>query len=91
MAVIHTAYTTMKMLGPKAIATIKADQPNALACENASLSHAGHFSDKAAQERAAKATKTKDGSTPTKPLASKPPIDNTLRARPASIRGQTIR
>jgi hypothetical protein len=47
MVVIHTAYATMKMPGPKGVITIKADQRGTLACENASLSHVGHFGDKA--------------------------------------------
>jgi hypothetical protein len=47
MAVIHTTYATIKMPGPKGIITIKADQRDALACENASLSHTDHFSEKA--------------------------------------------
>jgi hypothetical protein len=34
MEVIHTAYTMMKMLGPKGMVTIKADPHDALACEN---------------------------------------------------------
>jgi hypothetical protein len=50
MAVIHTAYDTMKIPGPKGVITIKADQQDMLACENASLSHVGRFGDKAAQE-----------------------------------------
>jgi hypothetical protein len=40
MAVIHTAYATMKMPSPKGMITIKADQREALACENATLTHA---------------------------------------------------
>jgi hypothetical protein len=50
MTVIHTAYATMKMLGPKGVITIKANQRGALTCENASLSHAGRFGDKTTQE-----------------------------------------
>jgi hypothetical protein len=50
MAVIHIAYATIKMTGQKGIITIKADQRDALACENASLSHIGCFGEKAAQE-----------------------------------------
>jgi hypothetical protein len=49
MAVIHTAYAIMKKPRPKGIITIKADQRDALACEDASLSHAVCFSDKATQ------------------------------------------
>jgi hypothetical protein len=37
MVVIHTTYATMKMLGPKGVITIKANQRDALACENATL------------------------------------------------------
>jgi hypothetical protein len=77
MAVIHTACVTMKMPGPKGIITIKVDQREALACNNTSLSYTGHFGNKTAQEQAAK---TKGGSTPSKPSASKPPTGNTPRA-----------
>jgi hypothetical protein len=41
MAVIHTAYATLKMTDPKGVITIKVDQHDALACENATLMHAG--------------------------------------------------
>jgi hypothetical protein len=43
MAVIHIAYATMKMPGPKGIITIKADLLDALAYENTRLSHIGCF------------------------------------------------
>jgi hypothetical protein len=39
MAVIHTAYATLKMPAPKGVITIKTDQCDALACENATLMH----------------------------------------------------
>jgi hypothetical protein len=84
MTVIHTASTTMKMPSPKNIITIKADQRHALACENTSLSHAGHFGDKAAQEQAIKVAKTKCGNTSSKPSASKPPISSIPWSPPAS-------
>jgi hypothetical protein len=54
MAVIHTTYATIKMLGPKGIIILKSDQRDALACENTTLTHAGWFNDKEAQELAAK-------------------------------------
>jgi hypothetical protein len=41
MAVIHTTYATLKMSGLKGVITIKADQRDALTCENATLTHAG--------------------------------------------------
>jgi hypothetical protein len=84
MAVIHTAYTTINMPDPKGVITIKVDQRDALACEDASLSHVSRFSEKSAQQHAAKAAKTKDGSTPSKISASKPPIDSSQRIPPAS-------
>jgi hypothetical protein len=48
MVVIYTAYATIKMLGPKGIITLKFDQRDALACENATLTHAGRFGEKEA-------------------------------------------
>jgi hypothetical protein len=41
MAVIHTTYATLKIPAPKDMITIKADQRDALACENATLTHTG--------------------------------------------------
>jgi hypothetical protein len=64
MAVIHTAYATMKMPGPKGVITIKADQRDALACENTSLLKAELFSDKAAQDQVAKVAKTEGNAPP---------------------------
>jgi hypothetical protein len=43
LAVIHTAYATIKMPGPKGVIVLKSDQRDALACENASLTHARWF------------------------------------------------
>jgi hypothetical protein len=50
MMVIHTAYTTLKMAGPKDVIAIKADQCDALACENITLTHVGRFNEKATQD-----------------------------------------
>jgi hypothetical protein len=58
MMVIHTTYVTMKMPGPKGVITIKVDQCDALAYENATLTQAGLFGEKVAQEQAAKVAKT---------------------------------
>jgi hypothetical protein len=41
MVVIHTAYATIKMPSPRGVITLKSDQRDALACENATLTHAG--------------------------------------------------
>jgi hypothetical protein len=46
MTIIHTTCATMNMLSPKGMITIKADQRDALACENATLTHAGRFGKK---------------------------------------------
>jgi hypothetical protein len=64
MAVIHTAYATIKIPGPKGIIVLKSDQCDALACENTALTHAGRFSEKEAHELAVKVAKTHGGSTP---------------------------
>jgi hypothetical protein len=60
-----------------------------LTCKNASLSHVSRFDHNAAQEQAAKAAKTKGGSTPCKPSVSKPPISNILWALP-TLKGTNI-
>jgi hypothetical protein len=72
MAVIHNAFATTKMSGLKGVITIKADQRNALACENETLTHGRRFGDKATQEQAAKVAKTYGGSTPLKSPVPKP-------------------
>jgi hypothetical protein len=80
MAVVHTAYTTIKMPSPKGVIIIKANQLDALACKNASLSHVGCFGNKATQEQVAKAAKTHSGSAPQKTSASKPLTSSTPQA-----------
>jgi hypothetical protein len=72
MAVIHTVYATLKMPDPKGVITIKADQHDTLACENATLTHIGRFGEKAAQEQATKIAKTHVGSTSIMSLVPKP-------------------
>jgi hypothetical protein len=47
-AVIHTAYATIKMPGLKGVIVLKSDQRDALAFENAVLTHAGRFDEKEA-------------------------------------------
>jgi hypothetical protein len=79
MAVIHTAYAMMKMSGPKGVVTIKSDQRDALACENATLAHARRFREKAAQEQAAKVAKTFGGNTPLRSPVPKPSTVGTPR------------
>jgi hypothetical protein len=79
MVVVHTAYATIKMLGPKGVITLKSDQRDALACENATLTHARRFSEKEAQELVGKVVKTHGGSTPVKTAAPNPPTGGILR------------
>jgi hypothetical protein len=79
MAVIHTANATMKIIGPKGMITIKADQRDAMTCENATLTHAGRFGEKAAQEQSTKVARTQGSSTPLKSSAPKPPIASSPR------------
>jgi hypothetical protein len=73
MAVIHTTYATLKIPAPKDMITIKADQRDALACENATLTHTGWFSEKVAQDQTTKVPKTHNDSTSFKSPAPKPP------------------
>jgi hypothetical protein len=63
MAVIHTAYATMKMPGLNDIITIMANQQDTLACKNVSLSHVRCFGEKTVQDQMAK---TQGGSPPHK-------------------------
>jgi hypothetical protein len=63
MAVIHTAYATIKMPGPKDVITLKSDHRDAIACENAALTHAEKFSNKEAQDLAVKMAKIQQGNT----------------------------
>jgi hypothetical protein len=72
MTVIHTAYATMKMPSPNGVITIKANQWDTLACENATLTHAERFDEKAVQEQVAKVVKMQGGSTPLRSPATKP-------------------
>jgi hypothetical protein len=66
LAVIHTAYATIKMPGPKGAITLKSDQRDAVACENAALTHAGKFGNKEAQDLAVKMARIQQGNTPSK-------------------------
>jgi hypothetical protein len=66
MTVIHTAYATIKMPGPKGAITITSDHRDAVACENAALTHAGKFGNKEAQDLAVKMAKNQQGNTPSR-------------------------
>jgi hypothetical protein len=79
MAIIQTVYATIKMPGPKGIIVFKSSQHDALACENATLTHDRQFGEKEAHELAAKVAKVHGGSTPIRTAASKPPAADTHR------------
>jgi hypothetical protein len=46
MAIIHTTYAMVKMLGSKGVITLISDQRDALACENAAVTNTGRFGKK---------------------------------------------
>jgi hypothetical protein len=79
MAVIHTTYAIVKMPGLSGVITLKSDQPDALACENAALTHAGRFDKEEVQKLAAKVAKTHRGGTPTKTVTPKPSAGGTSK------------
>jgi hypothetical protein len=64
MAVIHTAYATIKMPGSKGVITLTPDHRDAIACENTTLTHAGKFGNKEAQDLAVKMAKIQQRNTP---------------------------
>jgi hypothetical protein len=72
IVVIHTAYATIKMSGPKGTIILKSNQCDAFACENVALTHAERFSEKEAQEWFMKVAKAHGGSTLIRTAAPKP-------------------
>jgi hypothetical protein len=89
MVIIHTSYATIKMPGPKGAITLKSDQRDALACENATLTHVGRFGEKEAQDLAAKMAKTQGGSTPARMATPRPAAESTPRP-PAAKKGTLV-
>jgi hypothetical protein len=77
IAVIHTAYATVKMPGPRGVITLKSIQRDALACENVALTHAGRFGKEEAQKLAMKVAKMHGGGTPTKTVTPGPSAGGT--------------
>jgi hypothetical protein len=80
MAIIYTAYATIKMLEPKGIITLKSDQRDALVCENATLTQAEWFGEKEAHELAFKMAKMHEASTPVRTVVPKPLTSSTPRS-----------
>jgi hypothetical protein len=83
MAVIHTAYVTIKMPGRRGVITLKSYQHGALACENATLTHARRLGEKEPQNLAAKVAKTHGGGTPTKTVMPGPLAGDTPKTHVA--------
>jgi hypothetical protein len=79
MAVIRTAYATVKMPVPRGVITLKSDQRGALACENVTLTHAGRFGKEEAHKLAAKVAKTHGGGTPAKAVMLGPSAGGTSK------------
>jgi hypothetical protein len=89
MAVIHTAYATIKMPDPRGVITLKSDQCDALACENTSLTHAGRFGKQEAQNLAAKIAKSHGGGASTRTVMSGPVAGDTLKM-PVAKKGTMV-
>jgi hypothetical protein len=83
MSVIHTAYATIKMPSPRGVITLKSNQHNALACENAALTHARRFGKKEVQKLAVKVAKMHGGGTPAKTVTPGPSTGDTSKAHVA--------
>jgi hypothetical protein len=91
MIVIHTAYATIKMSDPRGVITFKSDQHDALACENAALTHAGRFDKEEAQKLAMKVAKTHGGGTPAMMVAPGPSARDTSKTPVAKQKqGMTV-
>jgi hypothetical protein len=79
MAVIQTAYATVKMPGPRGVITLKSNQCDALACENVALTHTGRFRKEEAQKLATKVAKTHGGGTPAMTVTPGPSAGGTSK------------
>jgi hypothetical protein len=79
MRVIHTAYATIKMSGPRGVITLKSDHRDALACESAALTHAGRFNKEEAQKLVVKVAKTHGGGTLGKTVTPGPSAEDTSK------------
>jgi hypothetical protein len=79
MAAIHTVNATVKMPGPRGVITLMSDQRDALACENAALTHARRFGKEEVQKLAAKVAKMHGEGTPTKTVTPGPSAGDTSK------------
>jgi hypothetical protein len=91
MAIIHTAYATVKMPGPRGVITFKPDQRDALACENTTFTHARRFGKEEVQKLVAKVAKTHGGGTPAKAVTPGPSARGTSKMHVAKQKqGMTV-
>jgi hypothetical protein len=67
------------MPDPRGVITLKSNQRDALACENATLTHAGRFGKKEAQKLAVKVAKTHGGGTLAKTVTPGPSAGDTSK------------
>jgi hypothetical protein len=79
MAVIHTAYATVKMPGLRGVITLTSDQRDAIACENVALTHAGRFDKEEAQKLAIKVAKMHGEGTSAKTVMPGPSARDTSK------------
>jgi hypothetical protein len=89
MAVIHTAYTIIKMSGPRGVITLKSDQRDALAYENEILTHARRFGEQEAQNLATKIAKMHGGGASARTVTPGPVAGDTPRM-PVEKKGTTV-
>jgi hypothetical protein len=66
MAIINTAYATIKMPGPKGVITLMSDHRDVVARENTTLTHTEKFANKEDQDLAVKMAKIQQGNTPSR-------------------------
>jgi hypothetical protein len=71
---------------PQGVITLKSDQCDALACENASLTHVGRFGEKEAQRLAMKVVKMHGGGIPTKTVMPGPSTGDTPKMSVAKLK-----
>jgi hypothetical protein len=89
MAVIHTAYATIKIPGLKGIITLTSDHRDVVACENVALTQAGKFGNKEVQDLAVKMSKIPQGNTPSRIATPASAVEGA--SRPATLtKGTTV-
>jgi hypothetical protein len=74
---------------PQGVITLKSDQHDALACENATLTHAGRFGEKEAQNLATKVAKTHGEGTSARTVTPRPLAGDTPKM-PVAKKGTMV-